>query len=49
MKDTTKVLFAVEKSFLEKVDNHWHLLGFKNRTEYISFLMRNDVNKQKAV
>jgi hypothetical protein len=50
MKETAKVLMAVDKKFLEKVDQHWKKLNFKTRTEYMLFLVRNDVNdSNKAV
>lgn len=46
MKASTKVLTTVDKDFLKKVDAHWKQLNFKNRSEYLWFLVRNDVNKQ---
>jgi metal-responsive CopG/Arc/MetJ family transcriptional regulator len=48
MKESTKVLTTVDKDFLKKVDEHWKKLNFKNRSEYLWFLVRNDVNN-KAV
>jgi metal-responsive CopG/Arc/MetJ family transcriptional regulator len=46
MKASTKVLTTVDADFLKKVDAHWKQLNFKNRSEYLWFLVRNDVNKQ---
>jgi metal-responsive CopG/Arc/MetJ family transcriptional regulator len=48
MKASTKVLTTVDADFLKKVDAHWKQLNFKNRSEYLWFLVRNDVNN-KAV
>jgi hypothetical protein len=45
MKESAKVLMSVDKEFLKKVDEHWKNHNFKNRSEYVWFLVRNDINK----
>ena len=45
MKESAKVLMSVDKEFLKKVDEHWKNHNFKNRSEYLWFLVRNDINK----
>jgi metal-responsive CopG/Arc/MetJ family transcriptional regulator len=45
MKESAKVLMSVDKEFLKKVDEHWKNYNFKNRSEYVWFLVRNDINK----
>jgi metal-responsive CopG/Arc/MetJ family transcriptional regulator len=49
MKETQTVLMRVDRKFLERIDQKWKSENFKTRTEYIMFLVRNDVAKSKVV
>jgi len=49
MKETTNILMRVDRKFLERIDDKWKKENFKTRTEYIMFLIRNDVTQDKAV
>lgn len=49
MKETATVLMRVDKKFLERIDQKWRNENFKTRTEYIMFLIRNDVTDNQAV
>lgn len=48
-KETATVLMRVDRKFLERIDDKWKAENFKTRTEYIMFLIRNDVASSKAV
>ncbi|HMK58366.1 MAG TPA: hypothetical protein VK462_04885 [Nitrososphaeraceae archaeon] len=48
MKETTTLLMRVDRKFLERIDYQWKTENFKTRTEYIMFLIRNDVAKDKV-
>jgi len=48
MKETTTLLMRVDRKFLERIDCQWKTENFKTRTEYIMFLIRNDVAKDKV-
>ncbi|WP_157264706.1 hypothetical protein [Paenibacillus oryzisoli] len=50
MKETKTVLMRVDRKFLDRIDEKWKNENFKTRTEYIMFLIRNDVlESSKAV
>lgn len=48
MKETATVLMKVDRKFLDRIDQKWKQENFKTRTEYIMFLVRNDVSDNKA-
>lgn len=48
MKDTKNILMRVDRKFLERIDHKWRAENFKTRTEYIMYLIRNDVAENKA-
>lgn len=48
MKSAT-VLMRVDRNFLARIDARWQAENFKTRTEYIMYLIRNDVADNKAV
>lgn len=45
MNDTKKVVVVFDSRFLEEVDNTWKQENFKSRTDYILYLIRNDLKK----
>lgn len=45
MNDTKKVVVVFDTKFLEEVDNTWKVENFKSRTDYILYLIRNDLKK----
>lgn len=45
MNETKKVVVVFDTKFLEEVDNAWKLENFKSRTDYILYLIRNDLKK----
>jgi len=47
MKSAT-VLMRVDRNFLNRIDEKWRADNFKTRTEYIMFLIRNDVLDNKV-
>lgn len=49
MKETANILMRVDRKFLERIDDKWKNENFKTRTEYIMFLIRNDVTENRAV
>ena len=49
MKETANVIMRVDRKFLERIDDKWKSENFKTRTEYIMFLIRNDVTENRAV
>jgi metal-responsive CopG/Arc/MetJ family transcriptional regulator len=49
MKETANIVMRVDHKFLERIDRKWKSENFKTRTEYIMFLIRNDVIENKAV
>ena len=49
LKETKTVLMRVDRKFLERIDRKWQAENFKTRTEYIMFLIRNDVTENRAV
>lgn len=49
MKETANVVMRVNRKFLEQIDNKCKSDGFKTRTEYIMYLVRNDIADSKAV
>lgn len=49
MKETASVIMRVDRKFLERIDDRWKNENFKTRTEYIMYLIRNDVASNKAV
>ena len=49
MKETASVVMRVDKKFLERIDQKCKQEGFLTRTEYILYLIRNDVAEKRAV
>ena len=49
MKETANILMRGDRKFLERIDDKWKNENFKTRTEYIMFLIRNDVTENRAV
>jgi metal-responsive CopG/Arc/MetJ family transcriptional regulator len=49
MKETASVVMRVDKNFLERIDQKCKRDGFLTRTEYILYLIRNDVAESRAV
>jgi hypothetical protein len=49
LKETKNILMRVDRKFLDRIDQKWRKENFKTRTEYIMFLIRNDVSDNKAV
>lgn len=49
VKESANILMRVDRKFLERIDDKWKKENFKTRTEYIMFLIRNDVTESKAV
>lgn len=44
-KETKKIIVAFDTKFLKEVDNNWRNENFKSRSEYILYLVRNDLKK----